>query len=111
QLQIHCYRMLGSFEDAEDVVQETMLRAWRSRARFEGRSSFRNWLYKIATNACISAIERSPRRVTAPDLVAPTHDPRTTPKWAPEQPWIQPYPDELLEPPAPRDSEPEALTV
>jgi RNA polymerase sigma-70 factor, ECF subfamily len=111
QLQVHCYRMLGSFDDAEDTVQETMLRAWRSRATFEGRSSFRNWLYRIATNACLNQLERSPRRVTAPDVVGPTDDPRTMPKWAPELPWIQPYPDDLLELAAPTEAEPDAVLV
>ena len=111
QLHVHCYRMLGSYDDAEDLVQETMLRAWRSRATFEGRSSFRNWLYRIATNACLTALERSPRRVTAPDVVAATPDPGTMPKWAPELPWLEPYPDEILEPVAPSESGPEALAV
>jgi RNA polymerase sigma-70 factor, ECF subfamily len=108
QLHVHCYRMLGSFDDAEDLVQETMLRAWRARERFEGRSTFRHWLYRIATNACLNALERSPRRITAPDVVAPTTDPRTQPKWDAELPWIQPYPDELL---APAEMEPEETTI
>ena len=60
-LQVHCYRMLGSLEDAEDVVQETFLRAWRNRESFQGSSSFRAWLYGIATNACLDALERRPR--------------------------------------------------
>jgi RNA polymerase sigma-70 factor, ECF subfamily len=111
QLHIHCYRMLGSFADAEDVVQETMLRAWRSRSRFEGRSTFRHWLYRIATNACLNFLERSPRRVMAPDIVPATQDASAPPKWAPEVPWIQPYPDELLEPAAPSEAEPEAVTI
>jgi RNA polymerase sigma-70 factor, ECF subfamily len=111
QLHVHCYRMTGSVDEAEDLVQETMLRAWRGRASFEGRSSFRNWLYRIATNACLNALERSPRRVTAPDVTPATDDPRSTPKWAPELPWLQPYPDELLEPVAPPDAEPEAVVV
>jgi RNA polymerase sigma-70 factor, ECF subfamily len=111
QLHVHCYRMTGSVDDAEDLVQETMLRAWRSRTSFEGRSSFRNWLYRIATNACLNALERSPRRVTAPDVTPATADPRSTPKWAPELPWLQPYPDEMLEPSAPREAEPEAVVA
>lgn len=111
QLHVHCYRMTGSFDDADDLVQETMLRAWRSRASFEGRSSFRNWLYRIATNACLNALERSPRRVTSPEVAPPTEDPRTAPKWAPELPWLQPYPDELLEPAAPPELEPEAVVT
>ncbi|HEV2415149.1 MAG TPA: sigma-70 family RNA polymerase sigma factor [Candidatus Dormibacteraeota bacterium] len=111
QLHVHCYRMTGSVDDAEDLVQETMLRAWRSRANFEGRSSFRNWLYRIATNACLNALERSPRRVTAPDVAPATKDPRSTPKWATELPWLQPYPDALLEPAAPHEAEPEAVVA
>ena len=111
QLHVHCYRMTGSFDDADDLVQETLLRAWRSRASFEGRSSFRNWLYRIATNACLNALERSPRRITAPDVAPATADPRATPKWAPELPWLQPYPDQLLEPAAPHDAEPEAVVA
>ena len=111
QLHVHCYRMTGSVDDAEDLVQETMLRAWRSRASFEGRSSFRNWLYRIATNACLNSLERSPRRVTSPDVTPATTDPRSMPKWAPELPWLQPYPDEMLEPAAPREAEPDAVVA
>jgi RNA polymerase sigma-70 factor, ECF subfamily len=111
ELHIHCYRMLGSFHDAEDMVQETLLRAWRGRAGFEGRSTFKSWLYRIATNACLNALERSPRRVMAPDVVLPTDDPRTVPKWASELPWIQPYPDRLLDPVAPADAEPESVII
>ena len=111
ELRVHCYRLLGSFDDAEDLVQETLLRAWRGRTGFEGRSSFKNWLYRIATNACLNAIERTPRRITTPDLVPPTEDPGTVPKWAPELPWIQPYPDQLLEPIAPAEVEPESAAI
>ena len=71
QLQVHCYRMLGSVDDAEDLVQETFLRAWRGRAGFEGRSLFRTWLYRIATNACLNALERAPCRVMPQDLAPP----------------------------------------
>jgi RNA polymerase sigma factor (sigma-70 family) len=73
QLHVHCYRMLGSVEDAEDVVQETLLRAWRSRASFQGRSLFRTWLYRIATNACLNALQRAPRRILVADV--PPRDP------------------------------------
>jgi RNA polymerase sigma-70 factor, ECF subfamily len=117
QLHMHCYRMLGSVDDAEDMVQETMLRAWRGRSSFEGRSQLRTWLYRIATNTCLNALERSPRRVMPPDVVAPVTaetDPsqaRETPPWRPELPWLQPYPDALLEPAAPAETEPDALTV
>jgi RNA polymerase sigma-70 factor (ECF subfamily) len=117
QLRVHCYRMLGSFDDAEDLVQETLLRAWRGRAGFEGRSLFRTWLYRIATNACLNALERAPRRVLPQDVAPPVtaatdaSEARSQPQWAPEIPWLQPYPDQLLEPVAPRETEPEAAAV
>src|SRR6185437_10404906 len=104
QLQVHCYRMLGSVDEAEDLVQETLLRAWRARATFEGRSLLRTWLYRIATNACLNALERAPRRVLPQDVVSPvtaSTDPseaRDSPAWAPELPWLQPYPDAALGP-------------
>src|SRR6267154_6612891 len=63
ELHVHCYRMLGSFDEAEDLVQETLLRAWRGRAGFEGRSMVRTWLYRIATNACLDLLESKSRRV------------------------------------------------
>src|SRR3954469_12919648 len=72
QLHVHCYRMLGSLHEAEDVVQETYLRAWRAREHFEGRTSFRNWLYRIATNACLNTIAaRSSARRLMPEHLAP----------------------------------------
>jgi RNA polymerase sigma-70 factor, ECF subfamily len=110
ELQVHSYRMLGSLEDAEDVVQETFLRAWRSRSSFEGRSSFRAWLYRIATNACLDLLKRRPRRVLPPQ-VAGAADPRVPPRPTADLPWLQPYPDRLLEPVAPGDAEPEAILV
>src|SRR5919201_5964352 len=74
ELQGHCYRMLGSYADAEDALQETLLRAWRALPGFEERSSLRSWLYRIATNACLRAIERRPKRVLPIDY-APASDP------------------------------------
>jgi RNA polymerase sigma-70 factor (ECF subfamily) len=110
ELQVHCYRMLGSLEDAEDMVQETFLRAWRNRGSFEGRSTFRAWLYRIATNACLDLLERRPRRVLPPQ-VAPAADPRAPLPPAADLPWLQPYPDRLLEGIAPSDAEPDAALV
>src|SRR5881396_2471526 len=78
QLHAHCYRMLGSVHDAEDALQEALLRAWRGLSRFEGRSSLRSWLYTIATNTCLSAIERRPKRVLPVDY-APPPTPTTAP--------------------------------
>jgi RNA polymerase sigma-70 factor (ECF subfamily) len=107
--------MLGSVDDAEDLVQDTLLRAWRGRHGFEGRSRFRTWLYRIATNACLTALERAPRRVLPQDVTPPitaatdASGARETPAWAPEIPWLQPYPDHLLDIAAPSDGEPEAL--
>src|SRR5256885_12156802 len=78
ELQAHCYRMLGSLHDAEDALQDALLRAWRGIGRFEGRSSLRSWLYTIATNTCLNAIARRPRRVLQVDY-APAVDPHTPP--------------------------------
>jgi RNA polymerase sigma-70 factor, ECF subfamily len=98
ELHAHCYRMLGSAADAEDALQETLLRAWRGLPRFEGRSSVRSWLYKIATNACLRAIERRPRRVLPVDYgaAADPHDDPGEP--VTEAVWLEPYPDERLGP-------------
>jgi RNA polymerase sigma-70 factor (ECF subfamily) len=96
ELQAHCYRMLGSTPDAEDALQETLLRAWRGLSRFEGRSSLRSWLYAIATNACLKAIERRPARVLPIDY-GPAADPHDGPaEPLLESVWIEPYPDEML---------------
>ncbi len=98
ELQVHCYRMLGSFEDSEDLVQETFLRAWRNRESFEGRASFRAWLYRIATNACLDALRRRKRRPVDASSYA-------------DLPWLTPYPDRLLDEIAPRGEEPDAVVV
>jgi RNA polymerase sigma-70 factor (TIGR02960 family) len=98
ELHVHCYRMLGSFEDAEDLVQETFLRAWRTRETFAGGPGFRAWLYRIATNACLDALRRSRRRVPSLHSFA-------------EVPWLQPYPDRLLDEIAPSDTEPGQVVV
>src|SRR6478752_1237493 len=97
ELLAHCYRMLGSVQDAEDLVQETYLRAWRSYDRFEGRSSVRTWLYQIATNSCLTELTRSSRRVLPSGLCDPEPDPERHPDAAgPEVSWLQPLPDALL---------------
>jgi RNA polymerase sigma-70 factor (TIGR02960 family) len=111
ELHVHCYRMLGSFDEAEDLVQETFLRAWRKRDTFEdgpagggaerggaAPSYFRAWLYRIATNACLDAIRRTKRQLPALHSFA-------------EVPWLQPYPDRLLDEVAPSEAEPDAVVV
>jgi RNA polymerase sigma-70 factor (ECF subfamily) len=98
-LHVHCYRMLGSSQEAEDLLQESLLRAWRSLDRFEGRASVRGWLYRIATNACLDALKARKRRLL-PDAYAAPDEPTAPPAPAVyDVPWIEPYPDELL--PAP----------
>jgi RNA polymerase sigma-70 factor, ECF subfamily len=97
ELHAHCYRMLGSVQDAEDALQEALLRAWRGLPKFEGRSSLRSWLYRIATNACLTAIERRPKRVL-PIEHGPAVDPASEIGPPPlETVWVEPYPDEGLE--------------
>ena len=80
ELHVHCYRMLASFDEAEDAVQETFLRAWRSREGFDGGSMVRAWLYRIATNVCLDVLRRRSRRLTTMQTFA-------------DVPWLQPYPD------------------
>jgi len=96
ELTVHCYRMLGSIQDAEDAVQETLLRAWRRRELFEGRSTFRAWLYRIATNCCLDALEHRSRRVL-PTAVAPPADPLAERFPPADIPWLEPFPDRLLD--------------
>jgi len=108
ELLAFCYRMLGSAEEAEDMVQETYLRAWRSFDRFEGRSSVRTWLYRIATNVCLTAIERRGRRPLPSGLGGPADDPRAPLVAAPEVPWLQPFPGALT---AGEHDDPAAVTA
>jgi RNA polymerase sigma-70 factor, ECF subfamily len=97
ELLAHCYRMVGSVDEAEDLVQETYLRAWRSYSTFEGRSSLRTWLYRIATNACLSALEQRGRRVLPSGLGGQADDPDAPPGPAePEVAWLGPVPDALV---------------
>ena len=99
QLLAHCYRMLGSVHDAEDQVQETMLRAWRSYGDFEGRASLRTWLYRIATNACLRALENRSRRPMPSGLAGPGDDPAAQPgETLTDVPWLQPIPDAMFAP-------------
>jgi RNA polymerase sigma-70 factor (TIGR02960 family) len=97
ELHVHCYRMLASFEEAEDAVQETLLRAWRSRDTFDG-SMIRAWLYRIATNVCLDMLRRTSRHLTTVQNFS-------------EVPWLQPYPDKLLDEVAPSSDEPDARVI
>jgi RNA polymerase sigma-70 factor, ECF subfamily len=97
ELLAHCYRMVGSVHDAEDLVQETYVRAWRAYERFEGRSSLRVWLYRIATTVCLRALEQRGRRPLPAGLGAPSDDPDQEPVADPEATWLQPFPDALLD--------------
>jgi RNA polymerase sigma-70 factor (ECF subfamily) len=98
ELHVHCYRMLGSFDDADDLVRETLKRAWHQRERLDTGPWLRAWLYRIATNACLEAIEQSSRR-------APSSSPIT------DRPWLQPYPDRLLDEISSGDAESDAVAV
>jgi RNA polymerase sigma-70 factor (TIGR02960 family) len=100
ELHVHSYRMLGNFEEAEDAVQETYLRAWRGRDSFDGSAALRAWLYRIATNVCLDAIRRANRRPAGRSLDS-----------IGEVPWIGPYPDRLLDEIAPPEDEPHAVAV
>src|SRR5688500_17403864 len=97
ELHAHCYRMLGSVHDAEDALQETLLRAWRAIGRFEGRSSLRSWLYTIATNTCLNHIAKRPKARIVPLDYGPATDPHDGPGTPLiESVWVEPYPDEQL---------------
>jgi RNA polymerase sigma-70 factor (ECF subfamily) len=98
ELHVHCYRMLASFDEAEDAVQETFLRAWRARDTFDGSSLVRAWLYRIATNVCLDTLRRTARRLSHYHSFA-------------EVPWLTPYPDRLLDEIAPSADEPDAVVV
>jgi RNA polymerase sigma-70 factor (ECF subfamily) len=98
ELHVHCYRMLASFDEAEDAVQETFLRAWRGRDTFDGSDHLRAWLYRIATNVCLDLIRRRSRRAPAAGAFT-------------DVPWIQPYPDRLLDQVAASEDEPDAVAV
>jgi len=98
ELHVHAYRMLASFDEAEDAVQETFLRAWRHRDGFDSGSMFRAWLYRIATNVCLDMLRRRSRRLGTIDSFA-------------EVPWLQPYPDRLLDEIASSEDEPDAIVV
>src|SRR3954463_7724135 len=97
ELLVHCYRMLGSLEDAEDTLQETLLRAWRRLDSFEGRASLRAWLYKIATNASLDALDRRPRRVMPQAMSAAGGPNDEFPGPTQEHIWLEPLPDALVD--------------
>jgi RNA polymerase sigma-70 factor, ECF subfamily len=96
ELVAHCYRMLGSVQDAEDQVQETYLRAWRAFNGFEGRSSVRTWMYQIATRTCLTALQQRTRRPMPTGLGAPSSEPTDELQSRPEVPWLEPLPGALL---------------
>ncbi|MBO0866687.1 MAG: sigma-70 family RNA polymerase sigma factor, partial [Mycobacterium sp.] len=98
ELLAHCYRMTGSLHDAEDLVQETYLRAWRAYDRFEGKSSVRTWLHRIATNACLTALEGRQRRPLPTGLGAPSSDPTAELVERAEVPWLEPFPESAGDP-------------
>ena len=100
ELHVHAYRMLGSYDEAEDAVQETFMRAWRNRESFNGSAAVRAWLYRITTNVCLDAIRRNKRRPHSRSLES-----------IGELPWIQPYPDRLLDEVAPPETDPPAIAI
>jgi RNA polymerase sigma-70 factor, ECF subfamily len=110
ELLAHCYRMTGSLHDAEDLVQETLLRAWKAYDRFEGKSSVRTWLHRIATNTCLTALEGRKRRPLPTGMGAPSSDPTGQLIERSEVPWLEPLPDVVEHPADPADpSDPSAI--
>ena len=108
ELLAHCYRMLGSLDDAEDLVQETYLRAWRSYGGFEGRSSVRTWLYQIASNTCLTALQQRARRPLPSGLGGPGQETGADPGARADVAWLQPIPDALV---TPETDDPAAITA
>jgi RNA polymerase sigma-70 factor, ECF subfamily len=108
ELLAHCYRMLGSSHDAEDLVQETYLRAWRAYHSFEGKSSLRTWLYRIATNVCLTALESRSKRPLPTGLGAPATSPAAPLVEQPEAPWLEPVPDVMV---GAEETDPAAIVV
>jgi RNA polymerase sigma-70 factor (ECF subfamily) len=106
ELHLHCYRMLGSFQDAEDALQDTLIAAWRGVSSFEGRSSIRTWFYRVATNRCLNMRRSGRVRATEEGLMQPTELP--PPTRLGEVLWIEPYPDSLIDRVADRTPGPEA---
>lgn len=96
ELRPHCYQMLGSLQDAEDALQESLLAAWKGIDRFEGRSSLRTWLYRVTTNACIRYAERRPPRLLSMDRSPAFTNVWEVGEWSPELPWLEPCPDSLV---------------
>jgi RNA polymerase sigma-70 factor (ECF subfamily) len=111
ELMAHCYRMLGSVHDAEDLVQETYIRAWRAFHGFEGRSSLRTWMYQIATNTCLTALQSRSRRPLPTGLGAPASDPTGALESRPEITWLEPMPDRLIAGAGTAPEDPEATAV
>jgi RNA polymerase sigma-70 factor (ECF subfamily) len=108
----HCYRMLGSLADAEDLVQDTYLRAWRGYDRFEGRSSVRSWLYRIATNVCLTALRGRARRALPAGVGAPEPDPNAPLAAAPSDLlWLQPIPTSMVDPAGPVAADPGVIVA
>src|SRR5438477_5700793 len=97
-VRVHCYRMLGSLQDAEDLTQETLLRAWRNLNRYEGRGSVRGWLYRIATNACLDELQHRRRRLLPVMVGLPRSAFVPTEPIPAETPWLEPFPDAWFEP-------------